>query len=262
MGLGGTRDISGLTAVFSPSTRGVTPDRGNRLDVLEDLLQRHGIPLPPTSRVSDPPPAAPTSSLRTGEIRREGEREATHFVHNRSPPAGPSHHQPPSSWIRPPSGHTTQPSMTSIPTRSPSSSFWQDEARQSNRHGEIDRPSRHASTSMTRLVPPFTSAPFESIPPDRSPHDQSSGTLVIDHNGRSKYLGPSAASEWLRDVRPFLNAFVETISKRSTSQASHRAFPVCPLPTGSVDIPRRIGRHPFLASRSRAAVRTPQHCRC
>lgn len=33
-----------------------------------------------------------------------------------------------------------------------------------------------------------------------SPNDQSHGTLVISHTGRSKYLGPSAASEWLKDV--------------------------------------------------------------
>jgi hypothetical protein len=30
--------------------------------------------------------------------------------------------------------------------------------------------------------------------------EQSSGTLVITHSGRSKYLGPRAANEWLRDV--------------------------------------------------------------
>lgn len=28
------------------------------------------------------------------------------------------------------------------------------------------------------------------------------GTLVMSHTGRSKYLGPSAASEWLKDVSP------------------------------------------------------------
>lgn len=30
--------------------------------------------------------------------------------------------------------------------------------------------------------------------------EQSHGTLVISHTGRSKYLGPTAASEWLKDV--------------------------------------------------------------
>lgn len=34
-----------------------------------------------------------------------------------------------------------------------------------------------------------------------SPNDEPShGTLVISASGRSKYLGPSAASEWLKDV--------------------------------------------------------------
>lgn len=32
------------------------------------------------------------------------------------------------------------------------------------------------------------------------PGAQSHGTLVISHTGSSKYLGPSAASEWLKDV--------------------------------------------------------------
>lgn len=37
-----------------------------------------------------------------------------------------------------------------------------------------------------------------------SPNDEPShGTLVISASGRSKYLGPSAASEWLKDVRTF-----------------------------------------------------------
>lgn len=32
------------------------------------------------------------------------------------------------------------------------------------------------------------------------PNEASHGTLVISASGRSKYLGPSAASEWLKDV--------------------------------------------------------------
>jgi hypothetical protein len=36
--------------------------------------------------------------------------------------------------------------------------------------------------------------------PEASPEDQSFGTLVISQSGRSKYLGPTAASEWLKDV--------------------------------------------------------------
>lgn len=36
--------------------------------------------------------------------------------------------------------------------------------------------------------------------PDAAPEDQSFGTLVISQSGRSKYLGPTAASEWLKDV--------------------------------------------------------------
>lgn len=34
----------------------------------------------------------------------------------------------------------------------------------------------------------------------QAPDDPSFGTLVLGQGGRSKYLGPTAASEWLRDV--------------------------------------------------------------
>jgi hypothetical protein len=37
------------------------------------------------------------------------------------------------------------------------------------------------------------------------PNEASHGTLVISASGRSKYLGPSAASEWLKDVSWTLN---------------------------------------------------------
>lgn len=35
---------------------------------------------------------------------------------------------------------------------------------------------------------------------EHSTEEQSHGTLVISHSGRSKYFGPTAASEWLKDV--------------------------------------------------------------
>jgi hypothetical protein len=35
---------------------------------------------------------------------------------------------------------------------------------------------------------------------DDAAHDGSYGTLMLSEGGRSKYLGPTAGSEWLRDV--------------------------------------------------------------
>ncbi|WWC88880.1 uncharacterized protein L201_003795 [Kwoniella dendrophila CBS 6074] len=40
---------------------------------------------------------------------------------------------------------------------------------------------------------------MEILPQHASPDSQSYGTLVLSHGGRSKYLGPTAASEWLKD---------------------------------------------------------------
>lgn len=43
-----------------------------------------------------------------------------------------------------------------------------------------------------------------------SPSNEAShGTLVISASGRSKYLGPSAASEWLKDVSACSQIFVQ-----------------------------------------------------
>ena len=56
---------------------------------------------------------------------------------------------------------------------------------------------------------PSTSTHAESPPSTRdigsvtgsSENQQSAGTLVLGRRGRSKYLGPTAASEWLKDVK-------------------------------------------------------------
>ncbi|GMK58493.1 hypothetical protein CspeluHIS016_0505250 [Cutaneotrichosporon spelunceum] len=62
-------------------------------------------------------------------------------------------------------------------------------------------PSRPAAASAGGAV---SGAPDAFLSPsapadDASPEDQSFGTLVISQSGRSKYLGPTAASEWLKD---------------------------------------------------------------
>lgn len=61
--------------------------------------------------------------------------------------------------------------------------------------------SPHASI-LQQSTPSVAADPVANpIPMDPSPGGQSFGTLVISHSGRSKYLGPTAASEWLKDVR-------------------------------------------------------------
>ncbi|ORY30771.1 hypothetical protein BCR39DRAFT_598252 [Naematelia encephala] len=51
------------------------------------------------------------------------------------------------------------------------------------------------ATNSPSQPPIYTSRPGRIA----SPPGQSHGTLAISHTGRSKYLGPSAASEWLKD---------------------------------------------------------------
>ena len=43
-------------------------------------------------------------------------------------------------------------------------------------------------------------------PADDEEQDGSYGTLILGKGGRSKYLGPTAGSEWLKDVRCFYNS--------------------------------------------------------
>ncbi|BEI84665.1 hypothetical protein CcaverHIS002_0500660 [Cutaneotrichosporon cavernicola] len=54
-----------------------------------------------------------------------------------------------------------------------------------------------AGGAVSRPVATFLSPSAQA--PDTSSEDQSFGTLVISQSGRSKYLGPTAASEWLKD---------------------------------------------------------------
>jgi hypothetical protein len=52
------------------------------------------------------------------------------------------------------------------------------------------------SNSPVELLPDGTLKQSIVSPSNEASH----GTLVISSSGRSKYLGPSAASEWLKDV--------------------------------------------------------------
>lgn len=54
-------------------------------------------------------------------------------------------------------------------------------------------------------VPSAASAPATiSRSIDDGEQSASHGTLMLSEGGRSKYLGPTAGSEWLKDVRPSL----------------------------------------------------------
>lgn len=46
----------------------------------------------------------------------------------------------------------------------------------------------------------LTSSPLATSSHSQAVEEHSSGTLLLANGGRSKYLGPNASSEWLRDV--------------------------------------------------------------
>lgn len=52
-------------------------------------------------------------------------------------------------------------------------------------------------------IPSLGNSSIPSHPSHASPdeHDGSYGTLILNKRGISKYLGPTAASEWLKEVR-------------------------------------------------------------
>ncbi|OCF39133.1 hypothetical protein I317_07074 [Kwoniella heveanensis CBS 569] len=97
----------------------------------------------------------------------------------------------------------------------------------------------------------------------RSPVQHSHGTLVIGHSGRSRYLGPTAGTEWLKnqEVRngdqtpmgespspefaPGKPSAIETPAERDKRQATEHllAFPF-PLPTGASTIEALLSHLP------------------
>ncbi|WVR05539.1 hypothetical protein IAU60_002557 [Kwoniella sp. DSM 27419] len=74
--------------------------------------------------------------------------------------------------------------------------------------GSASMPPPSAPPIPTMRTPTFDEA-------NTSPAAQSHGTLVISHTGSSKYLGPSAASEWLKDAE-----VMETLETPALSRAA------------------------------------------
>ncbi|WVR05530.1 hypothetical protein IAU60_002548 [Kwoniella sp. DSM 27419] len=192
----------------------------SRLEVLEGLLTRHGLTVPPES---DEQPEQ--SGLGRSEVGTTGQPTAP-----TTPPLPP---QPPMAAVTagttiilranngPPSispasrgeGVPHIPSQTAIePTviaypRDTSDTQWQPP-----QGAETISPFSF-SGGPTFQRPETAHVHFDFNPPSTvassghvgqsvqqaSPDPQSFGTLVLTHGGRSKWLGPTAASEWLKD---------------------------------------------------------------
>ena len=157
-----------------------------------ELLGHHGVRLDSRSSMNNDPPRPPAQQMPS----------TTSYVNSELPPQ--IHYE-----------QTFQAGPISIP------------------HPQLGYPSsssQHVVNDQDRLVQqPFdnnawTRSPVEHIQDGVvrqsvvSPSNEAShGTLVISASGRSKYLGPSAASEWLKDVSRYVHSSYTklTISKKS-----------------------------------------------
>ncbi|WVQ68695.1 uncharacterized protein L199_006904 [Kwoniella botswanensis] len=109
----------------------------------------------------------------------------------------------------------------------------------------------------TSLAQPSTSAAgkqdtrFEETNPSPTA-EPSHGTLVISHTGSSKYLGPSAASEWLKDA--------EVLEANETPGYSRAASPSQPATTAplrphlGIPFAGHLGAHPAITFHSLASA--------
>jgi hypothetical protein len=169
-----------------PSAHSETQQRNRTSSVLQPTLRNEG------QMASDPAPLPAHTIFSSGNTDVEG--AIPHGISNSFQQSGQviaaSHNQNPVTSL-------TQPYHVRFP------------------------PGNELATNQTQsttspLLRPTSSSMLDS--PLQQANDQSHGTLVISHTGRSKYLGPSAASEWLKDAGTFaVNDFdTLTSSKRPT----------------------------------------------
>jgi hypothetical protein len=111
----------------------------------------------------------------------------------------------------------------------------------------------------TSPLPRPSSSSLSQSPLEQT-NEQSHGTLVISHTGRSKYLGPTAASEWLKDVcavrafsRRLTNLQQEIDALHDTPTASRPGSPG-PGQTGRPANQAQHGIFSFLGSRNTPSV--------
>ncbi|WVQ67495.1 uncharacterized protein L199_005695 [Kwoniella botswanensis] len=173
----------------------------SRLENLEGVLLSHGIPLPATEQSS----SQQRQTTPTVVLPRS----------NQSPTSSSPSDHPRAAQI----STSNAASQINLPILSPRRQVTEaglselaDAAPQMN-----DDSSSTPTFAISHLAPPpeinhvhfdfsdpslssFGSAPIQGLSArPMSPETQSYGTLMLSEGGRSKYLGPTAASEWLKD---------------------------------------------------------------
>ncbi|WVW79032.1 hypothetical protein I302_100995 [Kwoniella bestiolae CBS 10118] len=191
-----------------------TENLQKRLSTLESLLADHGVEIPSSNTEAISPQV-------TGKRRRDSSQSVDHHHHHH-----PHHHQNPHSHHpHPHSSHSVNPleSSSSPRYRSPTINARPpiSAAREYPFHSPRDNDSVYWDRSITDGRPPppappslqqLPSSPRKSsdmmhvgssnagsMPTPRSPVGHSHGTLVIGQEGRSRYLGPTAGTEWLKN---------------------------------------------------------------
>ncbi|WRT69338.1 uncharacterized protein IL334_006322 [Kwoniella shivajii] len=164
----------------------------SRLETLEGVLQQHGIPVPTSEQSSSQnrsPSPAGTSLSRANPTPRpvpSSEQNLTTEVSNRSPdsPSGTGAALSQLADAAVQMDEETSPGLGSwtAPVQAPPHTH----------HVQFD-----FSTPSTKSLGSDRTLGLSGRPP--SPGNHSYGTLVLSQGGRSKYLGPTAASEWLKD---------------------------------------------------------------
>ncbi|GFZ52287.1 hypothetical protein JCM24511_10060 [Saitozyma sp. JCM 24511] len=194
------------------STREPPSDLRERLSALENLLTQHGLPVPTSTDQLNQPLVSDTSE-HSSRPQPPVETALVPVVPP-SEPLAPAFH--PAPWDTSPMSRMTHSTFL-VPSATRSTAMLPDLSG-SNAQTNID--------PMPIFEPTITTTPrsvhFDYNVPSSSDgvssgwnapagvparvthleageHDQSFGTLVISHSGRSKYLGPTAASEWLKD---------------------------------------------------------------
>jgi len=189
----------------SKASANVGKDRTELLGALGELLAEHGMALQTSSSggeitlVTQPPPDVVSAKPIKPNKSKKSTESNTSYAAKASPRPvrRPSRSQSPDR--RPRSfAYSTTASATltqrGVPAEPTPISF------------EYDLPSDpswHADSSGHVLNEPEPSRPLHGardVETTFSPHEESHGTLVIDKSGRSRYLGPTAGPEWLRDV--------------------------------------------------------------
>lgn len=149
-----------------------TRELRKQVDSLVELLGHHGVRLESKAINQDPPrPAAPqlTSTWAPPTSARQAVADQEYLP-------------PPLPMPLPQLGYIDNSGQDTL----------------SNQNRPIEQPFNDStwSNSPVEHLPDGTLKQSIVSPPTEPSH----GTLVISASGRSKYLGPSAASEWLKDV--------------------------------------------------------------